>query len=52
VYEKLFAPVVKYKTMRLLCALAPQYDTHLHKLDVKTAFLNGEIDEEIFLHPP
>jgi hypothetical protein len=32
--------------------MAAQYDMHLHKLDVKTAFLNGEIDEEIYLHPP
>jgi hypothetical protein len=52
VFEELFAPVLKYKTLRLMCALAAQYDLHLHKLDVKTAFLNGEIEEEIYLHPP
>jgi hypothetical protein len=25
---------------------------HLHELDIKTAFLNGEVDEEIYLQPP
>jgi hypothetical protein len=52
IFEELFAPVVKYKTLRLICALAAQYNLHLHKLDVKTAFLNGEIDEEVYLYPP
>jgi hypothetical protein len=52
VFEELFAPVLKYKTLRLMCAMAAQYNMHLHKLDVKTAFLNGELEEEIYLHPP
>jgi hypothetical protein len=51
-YEDIFAPVLKYKTLRLTCALAVEHDLLIHKLDVKTAFLNGSITEEIFLEPP
>jgi hypothetical protein len=31
--------------------MAPQYDMHHHILDMKSAFLNGEIDEKIYLRP-
>jgi hypothetical protein len=51
-YEEIFAPVIKYKTLRLTCALAVQNDLIVHKLDVKTAFLHGNLTEDIFLEPP
>jgi hypothetical protein len=51
-YEEIFAPVLKYKTLRLTCALAVEHELIVHKLDVKTAFLHGDISEEIYLEPP
>jgi hypothetical protein len=51
-YEEIFAPVLKYKTLRLTCALAVEHDLIVHKLDVKTAFLHGTISEDIYLEPP
>ncbi|MBP1527053.1 MAG: DDE-type integrase/transposase/recombinase [Spiroplasma ixodetis] len=54
VYEKYetYAPVAKISVVRLLIALANKYKTPLHQLDVKTAFLNGEIDNEVFIEIP
>jgi hypothetical protein len=51
-YEEIFAPVLKYKTLRLTCALAVQHGLIVHKLDVKTAFLHGDVSEDIYLEPP
>jgi hypothetical protein len=51
-WEEIFAPVVKQKTLRLLMALSAQYDYHIHKMDVKTAFLHGDLESEVFIQPP
>jgi hypothetical protein len=50
-YNEIFSPVVKYKTLRLCMALAAQHDWHIHKMDVKTAFLNGDLEESIYMRP-
>ena len=50
-YNEIFAPVVKYKTLRLACGLAARFDMHMHKMDVKTAFLHGNLEEEIYMTP-
>ena len=51
-YTELFAPVSKYSTMRLLAALATHNDWHVHQLDVKTAFLHGTVEEELYIAAP
>jgi hypothetical protein len=51
-YNETFAPVTKFNSIRLLLALAARYDWEIHQMDVKSAFLNGELDEEIYLRPP
>jgi len=38
-----FAPVLRLKSFRLLCALIAILDLHTTQLDIKTAFLNGEL---------
>jgi hypothetical protein len=47
-----YAPVARISTIRLLLALAAIHNLVIHQMDVKTAFLNGELDEEIYMHQP
>jgi len=51
-YTDTFAPITKFTTIRSLLALAAQHNLEVHQVDVKAAFLNGELQEEIYLHPP
>lgn len=51
-FEELFAPVTRLETVRLLLALAAKNSCEVHHLDVKTAFLNGEISEEVYVSQP
>ncbi|KAL6318455.1 hypothetical protein AAG906_041222 [Vitis piasezkii] len=51
-YQETFAPVARYDTIRLLFVLAAQNSWHIHQLDVKSAFLNGFVDEEIYVEQP
>jgi transposase InsO family protein len=51
-YHDTYAPVAKIATIRLLCAIAAHNDLHLHQMDVKTAFLNGDLQEEIYMKQP
>jgi len=48
-FQETFAPVVRKETLRLLFALAVKYDLDIFHLDVKTAFLNGDLKETIFM---
>jgi hypothetical protein len=48
-YEDTFAPVAKLNTIRVLIALATKHSWKLHQLDVKSAFLNGDLKEEVYL---
>ncbi|CAM8938448.1 unnamed protein product [Rhodiola kirilowii] len=51
-YHEIFAPVVKFKTIRIMLALVAINDLELEQLDVKTAFLHGELDEQIYMKQP
>jgi hypothetical protein len=51
-YTETFAPITKFSTIRILLALAAQLDMEIHQMDVKSAFLNGELEEEIYLEMP
>ena len=42
----------KKDSFRIVMALVAHYDLELHQMDVKTAFLNGDLDETIFLAQP
>jgi transposase InsO family protein len=51
-FEETFAPVAKLNTIRVLVALATAHNWKIHQLDVKSAFLNGELKEEVYLEQP
>ncbi|RVX00023.1 Retrovirus-related Pol polyprotein from transposon TNT 1-94 [Vitis vinifera] len=51
-YNEIFSPVVKHSSIRLLLAFVAHEDLELDQLDVKTAFLHGELDELIYMQPP
>lgn len=51
-YSDTYAGVLRYDTLRILFALASYRHQHVYQMDVKTAFLNGDLREELFLEPP
>ncbi len=51
-YKDTFAPVLKYKSLRIILALSISNNTILEQLDVKTAFLNAKVSEDIYMEVP
>ena len=48
-YEETYAPVIKFQSLRILLAVANEEGMDVHQMDVTTAFLYGELQEEIFM---
>ncbi|KAL0553858.1 hypothetical protein IC582_007762 [Cucumis melo] len=51
-YEETFSPVAMLKSIRILLSIATFYDYEIWQMDVKTAFLNGNLEESIFMSQP
>jgi Reverse transcriptase (RNA-dependent DNA polymerase) len=51
-YNETFSPIVRFKTVRFLLTLAVQLKQPIFQLDVKSAFLNGELMEEVYVKQP
>ena len=48
-YGKTFCPVVRFESVQTLIASTTKHKLQLHRIDVATAFLNGELKEEIYI---
>nr|GEX23524.1 zinc finger, CCHC-type [Tanacetum cinerariifolium] len=51
-YFDTYAPVARITTIRLLLAFAAIHNLVIHQMDVKTSFLNGDLDEEVYIKQP
>jgi len=51
-YDETFAPVAQFTTIRILLALSVENDWEVDGMDVKTAFLNGTLEERIYMEVP
>ncbi|KAL0641854.1 hypothetical protein Bca4012_102653 [Brassica carinata] len=51
-YVETFAPVAKLHTIRIVLSLAVNLEWDLWQMDVKNAFLQGELEDEVYMHPP
>jgi len=51
-FNETFAPVAEFTTIRCIPAMTAANGWGLHQMDVKTAFLNGDLDEEVYMEQP
>ena len=51
-YDETFCPVVRFESIRTVIALAAQHELQLQQMDVMTAFLNGKLQEEVYMKQP
>ena len=51
-YEEKFSPIAKYTSIRSVLALATVIKWKIHQIDVNTAFLNGVVEEEVYVEHP
>ena len=51
-YDEIFSPVVRFSSIRFLLAFAVQHGFLIHHMEVETAFLNGKLNEEIYMQQP
>ena len=51
-YAEIFYPVVKLNSIRILLSVVESENLHLEQMDVKTTFLHGDVDKEIYMQQP
>lgn len=51
-YNEIYAPVVRYSSIRYLLGLTAKYQLKIHQMDAVTAFLQGDIEEELYMSQP
>ena len=49
-YTEVFAPTFRYSAIRTIIALAAINNLHLHSIDISHAFINGDLEETIYMH--
>ncbi len=48
-YDETFSPVAMLKSIRIVLAIAAYFDYEVWQMDVKTTFLNGNLDEDVYM---
>ena len=51
-YFDTYSPITRINSIRMIIAIAALHNLEIHQMDVKTAFLNGDLDEEIYMEQP
>jgi len=51
-FDEIFSPIFKMNSVRTILSLVVVEDLHLEQLDVKTTFLHGDLEEDIYMHQP
>jgi hypothetical protein len=51
-YEETFSPIARYTSIRTIIALVAKMKWKLHQMDIRTNFLNGVIEEEVYMEKP
>jgi hypothetical protein len=51
-FDQTFAPVAKFSSLRTIFALAAKHNLEVHQMDIKAAYLNADLDEEIYMEAP
>lgn len=51
-YQQIFSPTTRYDSIRIIFSIAAKYNLEIQQFDVKTAFLNGDLEEEIYVEIP
>ena len=51
-YNETFSPVSYKDSFRIIMALVAHYDLELHQMDVKTTFLNGDLEKNVYMAQP
>jgi hypothetical protein len=51
-FEEIFAPVARLELIHILLSYATHHDFKLYQIDTKSAFLNGPIEEEVYVEQP
>ena len=51
-FDEIFAPVVKMTSIRMVLSIAANMNLEVEQLDVKTTFLHGDLEEEIYMQQP
>ena len=48
----MFAPIAKLLSLHTILAIAAEHDLEVHQMDIKCTYLNGELEQEIFMELP
>ena len=51
-FKETFAPVSTNDSFRVIMVIVAHFDLELHQMDVKTTFLNGDMDEDVYMEQP